>query len=117
MDKSDGRESHQSSGGLFHSTVAFWVQLHLVNIIPVSCLTTPASWILVSGLLVDLVALGQYVPIFTAVTLPRGDKPDLAMPVFLVVPAHKVSHPCSGLIDAAKAACGPLWAVFQGPEE
>lgn len=49
--------------------------------------------------------------------LLRRNEVELAVAVLGVVPAHKLLHPYTGLIQRGEAGRGPLRAVLQYPEQ
>jgi hypothetical protein len=55
--------------------------------------------------------------ILAAMPLRRSHKVDAAMPVFVVVPAHKVAHSAACGVQTFKAILGPLRATFQGSKQ
>lgn len=84
----------------------------MINVVPVSGFSAPAVAIPASGLFVNQLPLQKNLTIFSPVPLIRGDKLNRAVPMNLVIPKHKLTHPVTRCLNVFKAGLGIARTIF-----
>lgn len=75
----------------------FWVQGHMVNVMPIAGMAAPAGSPRLPGLFINLSAFAQDLDVLTGMALMRGHILDAAVAVYMVVPVCKLSRPLPGV--------------------